>query len=94
VARTAGAKYVQFAADPEVLPPLLFDLTAGPGHVANLAAGGRAGAAGSARDANLALELEMAQEMLRWRMRNMDRALANCYLAPAMGPVWARDDWR
>ena len=40
------------------------------------------------------LELEMAQEMLRWRMRNMERTLANCYLAPGTGPVRARDEWR
>ena len=37
VARSAEAKYVQFAAGPEVLPPLLFDLVADPGHVLNLA---------------------------------------------------------
>ena len=96
VARTAEAKYVQFAAGPDVLPPLLFDLVADPGHVANLASG-RAGAATTAAAAgadNLRLELEMAQEMLRWRMRNLDRTLTGCYLSPEAGPSWARDRWR
>ena len=87
VVRNDGAKYVQFAADAGVLPPLLFDLRADPGHTENLA--GRSGGAGPDR-----LELDMAQDMLRWRMRNLDRALTNCYLAPGVGPVWARDDWR
>jgi hypothetical protein len=36
----------------------------------------------------------MAQEMLRWRMRNMERTLTNCYLAPGTGAVWGRDEWR
>ena len=35
VTRTSDAKYVQFAAGPEVLPPLLFDLVTDPGHVVN-----------------------------------------------------------
>ncbi len=95
VARTAEAKYVQFAAAPQVLPPLLFDLVADPGHRVNLAAGpGRSGAPGAAGAGDLRLELEMAQEMLRWRMRNMERTLTNCYLVPGAGPLWARDDWR
>ncbi len=34
---------------------------------------------------SLRLELEMAQEMLRWRMRNLERALSSCYLAPGQG---------
>jgi arylsulfatase A-like enzyme len=96
VTRTAEAKYVQFAAGPDVLPPLLFDLVADPGHVANLASG-RAGAATTTAAAgadNLRLELEMAQEMLRWRMRNLDRTLTGCYLSPEAGPSWTRDRWR
>jgi arylsulfatase A-like enzyme len=87
VLRTADAKYVQFAADADVLPPLLFDLHADPGHTENLAGGPETSGRGR-------LELTMAQDMLRWRMRNLDRTLANCYLAPGTGPVWARDEWR
>ncbi|HMK96406.1 MAG TPA: sulfatase-like hydrolase/transferase, partial [Acidimicrobiales bacterium] len=86
VLRTEGAKYVQFAADPEVLPPLLFDLRADPGHTDNLLT--------SPGPAEEAVALHMAQEMLRWRARNLDRTLANCYLAPGKGPVWWRDPWR
>jgi arylsulfatase A-like enzyme len=79
-----SAKYVQFAADADVLPPLLFDLDADPGHLDNLAG----------KTTHAEAELAMAQEMLRWRMRNRERSLANCYLSPELGPVWARDDWR
>lgn len=87
VLRTETAKYVQFAADAGVMPPLLFDLVADPGHTVNLASATTG--PGDAR-----LELAMAQEMLRWRMRNLDRTLADCYLAPGAGPVWGRDPWR
>ncbi|HTW09603.1 MAG TPA: alkaline phosphatase family protein [Acidimicrobiales bacterium] len=80
VLRTEQAKYVQFAAAADVLPPLLFDLRADPGH--------------THRAVDDRLELEMAQEMLRWRARNLDRSLSNCYLAPGVGPVWAKDPWR
>jgi arylsulfatase A-like enzyme len=88
VGRRAGSKYVQFAASPDVLPPLLFDLVDDPGHTVNLAAG-----TGTGND-HLALQLDLAQEMLRWRMRNMERTLTNCYLAPGPGPIWGRDTWR
>jgi len=91
VVRSADAKYVQFASDPEVMPPLLFDLRADPGQLVNLAPGPR-GTAGAGNGA--ALGWEMAQDMLRWRARNLERALSNCYLAPGVGPVWARDEWR
>jgi arylsulfatase A-like enzyme len=87
VVRNDDAKYVQFAASPGILPPLLFDLRSDPGHTNNLA--GAPSGPGHER-----LELAMAQEMLRWRMRNLDRTLSNCYLAPEVGPVWARDEWR
>ena len=87
VLRTATAKYVQFAADADVMPPLLFDLRAGPGHTVNLASA-------VAGPGAAPLELAMAQEMLRWRMRNLDRTLADCFLAPGEGPIWGRDLWR
>ncbi len=89
VARTAEAKYVQFATGPDVLPALLFDLAADPGHRVNLAAGpAPAARAAATADGNLRLELELAQEMLRWQMRNRERTLTNCYLVPGTGPVW------
>jgi arylsulfatase A-like enzyme len=86
VSRSASTKYVQFAADPEVLPPMLFDLEESPGHTHDLLAEGAAGAAERA--------LERAQELLRWRARNLDRALADCFLDPGLGPVWGSDPWR
>jgi len=87
VLRTGSAKYVQFAADADVMPALLFDLVADPGHTVNLASRATGSGAGG-------LGLSMAQEMLRWRMRNLDRTLADCFLAPRVGPVWGRDEWR
>ena len=88
VGRRGDAKYVQFAADDEVFPPLLFDLRYDPGQLVNLLA------ATNSHAPNGVLGLEMAQEMLRWRIRNLDRTLTNCYLSPEVGPVWARDAWR
>jgi arylsulfatase A-like enzyme len=94
VLRSADTKYVQFAADADVLPPLLFDLRTDLGHTRNVAASrlGTVGIGGPASEAGL--ELTMAQDMLRWRMRNLERTLTNCYLAPGVGPLWARDQWR
>ncbi len=63
------------------MPPLLFDLQADPGQLANVTA-------------NAALAFEMAQDMLRWRMRNRERTLTGYYLTPGAGPVWAGDEWR
>ena len=31
---------------------------------------------------------------LGWRSRNLERSLADCYLAPGTGPVWGRSPWR
>ena len=86
VARSATSKYVQFAADPEVLRPLLFDLGQPDGHTRDLLAEGGP----SGREQGFA----MAQEMLTWRARHLDRSLADCYLAPGTGPVWGRSQWR
>jgi len=96
VVRNEDAKYVQFAADPAVLPPLLFDLRTDPGHTRNLSSPGTGGArgGGQAREEGRDRALMMAQEMLRWRMRNLDRTLSNCFLAPGTGPIWGRDEWR
>jgi arylsulfatase A-like enzyme len=81
VIRTDETKYVQFAADADKMPPLLFDLVSDPGQLANQAA-------------NSEMGMELAQDMLRWRMRNLERSLTGCHLTPGVGPVWARDEWR
>lgn len=81
VLRTSEAKYVQFAADAGVLPPILFDLAADSGHTLDV---------GPQRTDQA---LAMAQELLRWRMRNMERTLSNCFLAPGRGPLWSQDRW-
>lgn len=83
VLRTPGYKYVQFAASPEVLPALLFDLGSDRGCTSDLSGPG----------VSTATELAMAQELLRWRMRSSERALSNCFLAPGTGPVWSRSSW-
>ena len=31
---------------------------------------------------------------LRWRSHNLERFLADCYLAPGTGSVWGRSPWR
>jgi hypothetical protein len=84
VARGSGVKYVQFAADASILPPLLFDLEADPGQFRGLVGPGEGGDA--AWDA--------AQRLLQWRMRNDDRQLAGTLLTADRGPVSSRDEWR
>jgi arylsulfatase A-like enzyme len=83
VVRSEDAKYVQFAAGAQVMPPLLFDLRSDAGQLVNLAG-----------DAGKALGFEMAQSMLRWRMRNLERTLTGYYLTPGAGAVWSADEWR
>jgi hypothetical protein len=77
-------KYVQFAADAEVLPPLLFDLEADPAQLHDLVQGG--GAEGRAWRA--------AERLLQWRMRNDERLLSGTLLTADRGAVTARDVWR
>ncbi len=84
VSRTADTKYVQFATDPAVMPPILFDLGADPSQLHNLA--GRPEAAARAWEA--------AQELLRWRMRTDERTLSGSLLTADRGLVTARDRWR
>jgi arylsulfatase A-like enzyme len=83
VLRGSDYKYVQFAADPEVLPPLLYDLGADPGQLNDIAA------QPEYRD----LRLEAADELARFRMRNSDRTLSGNILS-ARGLVTHRDSWR
>ncbi len=84
VVRGAEHKYVQFAADPAVLPPLLFDLGADPSQLHDLVGSGDAGEHG----------WHGAQRLLQWRMRNDDRTLTGNLLTPSAGLVVARDEWR
>lgn len=80
VLRDDRYKYVQFAAPPDVMPPLLFDLRADPHQIRDLAA-----------DADHApVVAEYAQRMLRWRMTHLDRTLTGTFLT-AGGPVVRRD---
>ncbi len=84
VARGSEVKYVQFAADADLLPPILFELGADPGQLHDLVARGE--------DAESAWAA--AQRLLQWRMRHDDRQLAGTILTPDRGPVSARDEWR
>jgi arylsulfatase A-like enzyme len=84
VVRSDRYKYVQFAADPDVLPALLFDLEADPRQLTDV----------SSAPACRQLGLEAAQAMLRWRMRNDERTLVNDFLHSRLGHVVARDTWR
>ncbi len=83
VLRTAGAKYVQFAADPELLPPIYFDLLADPDQLDDL----------SASKERAPDRLLLAEELSRWRMRYEDEELASLLLT-ADGVVSAGDPWR
>jgi arylsulfatase A-like enzyme len=84
VIRGPDVKYVQFAADPEVLPPLLFDLGPDPGQLHDLV---RAGSSSE-------LGWQAAQQLVRWRMRNDDRTLAGTMVTASDGVVALRDEWR
>ncbi len=75
VIRDDRYKYVHFAG----LAPLLFDLAEDPDELNNLA-----------EDRNyLAVRLEMAEKLLTWRSRHLDRRLTGIFLTPE-GPVDAR----
>jgi arylsulfatase A-like enzyme len=83
VVRSAEAKYVQFATDASVLPPICFDLGTDPNQLHDLVPTGEAAQRG----------WEAAQALGRWRMRNDDRTLSGTMLTAAHGVVAARDDW-
>ncbi len=84
VVRGADIKYVQFAADSKVLPPLLFDLAADPWQLHDLVGSGEAGDTA----------WKAAQRLLRWRMRNDDRTHTGTMLTASDGLVEAQDEWR
>ena len=84
VSRGSEVKYVQFAADAAILPPILFDLVADPDQLHDLVPRGEAG-----DTAWLA-----AQRLVQWRMRHEERQLSGTLLTPDHGPVSFRDEWR
>jgi arylsulfatase A-like enzyme len=84
VVRSDRYKYVQFAAESDLLPPLLFDLAADPGELTDVS--------GSAEYCGAAWET--AQKLLRWRMRNDERTLVNQFLDRHRGHVVSQDTWR
>ncbi len=83
VVRGADTKYVQFAADGGILPPILFDLTRDPHQLHDLVREGEADDLG----------WRSAQQLLQWRMRTDDRTLTGNMLTPDRGLVVARDEW-
>ncbi|HTX64066.1 MAG TPA: sulfatase-like hydrolase/transferase, partial [Acidimicrobiales bacterium] len=84
VLRSGDTKYVQFAADAAILPPLLFDLGEDPGELHDVARDPRR------RDACH----DAVRELLQWRMREDDRELANSMLTFDRGLVRSYDPWR
>ena len=86
VSRGPRYKYVQFAADAALLPPLLFDLSRDPEQTHNLLAEQGAGVGDAAWAAT--------RELLQWQMRTAEQTLSGSFLDPERGLVEARDTWR
>jgi arylsulfatase A-like enzyme len=84
VVRSENFKYVQFATESDVLPPLLFDLESDPGELTDVSS------SPEYRDA----AWEAAQKLLRWRMRSDERTLVNQFLDSRQGHVVSQDLWR
>ncbi len=80
VLRTDRWKYVQFAADPSLLPPLLFDLTSDPDQLTNLASD----------PAYASAIADCASRLLRWRMVHAERTFTG-HLATPLGMQVRRD---
>lgn len=83
VVRGERWKYVHFAADPSVLPPLLFDLHADPDQVHDLACD----------PGHSSVSAELTGDLLRWRMRHDERILTGHLVTPE-GVVVHRDPHR
>jgi arylsulfatase A-like enzyme len=86
VSRGPRHKYVQFAATAEVLPPLLFDLSADPQQTHNLLVTGGPEVSAAAWEAT--------QELVQWQMRTAERTLSGTFLDGDRGLVQTRDSWR
>ena len=85
VSRGPRHKYVQFAADASVFPPLLFDVATDPAQTHNLLAEGGPDVGRPAWEAT--------QELLQWQMRTAERTLSGSFLHATRGVVEARDAW-
>lgn len=83
VVRSDRWKYVHFATDPDVLPPLLFDLEADPDQVDDLVHD----------PGHQGVVADRCGELLRWRMRHDERTLTGHLLTPE-GLVVHRDPHR
>lgn len=81
VVRSADWKYVQFATDPSLMAPLLFDLQSDPSQLVNLAADG-------SHDGEL---LDGAQRIVRHRMQHEHRSLSSYHLSTSRGLVHDAD---
>ncbi|HEV2362019.1 MAG TPA: sulfatase-like hydrolase/transferase, partial [Acidimicrobiales bacterium] len=77
VIRTETFKYVEFAADAAVTPPLLFDLREDPGQLHDV----------SADPGRAELAWEGSRRLSQWAMRNTDRTLSNNLLSEYVGHV-------
>jgi arylsulfatase A-like enzyme len=86
VSRGPRYKYVQFAADGAVLPPLLFDRSRDPDQTHDLLTEEPATAG--------ELAWEATRELLQWQMRSAERTLSGSFLHPRRGLVEVRDAWR
>lgn len=80
VVRDHDYKYVSFAAPPDIVPPLLFDLARDPDQTVNCIDD----------PAYAAIVADYSQRMLRWRMVHLDRTLTGHSLSPD-GLVVRRD---
>jgi arylsulfatase A-like enzyme len=85
VSRGSSYKYVQFATNSGLFPPLLFDLHDDPQQIHNLCA--------EPGDAWARTAWDCTQELLHWRMRTAERTLSGHLLSPE-GLVSSRDTWR
>ena len=86
VSRGPRHKYVQFAADDGLFPPLLFDLDADPEQRHNLLVEGGPDVA--------AMAWRATEELVQWHMRSAERTLSGGVLDAERGLVEARDAWR
>lgn len=84
VVRTATTKYVQFAGDQALLPPLLFDLVDDPQQLHNVATSGD----------HLGEMLDGAQRLLRWRMQHGERTMSTYHLSAEQGLLHHADPRR